>query len=1122
MRKISTLILLFSTSTFLCAQHQLQIKLIDQQSAAPLAYANVYLKNNKIGNSTDLDGLLQLNLKKGSVPMDTLVCSYVGYRDTSIIVDLRVNQELTIALQSNVVALNEVLVQATAADLNVKKILRKSLKNVKKNYSQQPNILSGFYRELVKEDERYIQLNEAFFELYYTSYPQKRYARKGWNAYYETYATADHYPSDKRVIFTKAQYQKYWNTIKDQCKVISARASEDWSEDDVEIVPENGPLDLTAIDKVKYQSDFLDLKLTNKYVYSKIGAAYINDEPCYIISFKPKKLKFTQSQDQGKKVKIPIYSGKLYISMNDFAVARFECQLTEGALPPTRYRRVIPATIALSCDYQKEENQWFLKEITSEQILNKKTYFKIKKPKMLKRTLSIQQIKKDDIAPFPYDFETTFIDRRVGNLRYFPVQYDSVFWKNPEDYLPLPNKVKKDLGKGKPLEQQFKERFFQANLTYPDYFTKADTLVLHKDTLVDNYAWLNALESEEVQDLIKAENKYFKNYFVPMKREFAKANFALTVNTKSCEPPKERPLPAFRKDFNEQGKFGLIYEKAEQRQLLFDHDLLCEGCQVDFYAPNPDTTLFAYVIQQKEGKELYIKNIQKDSIVAQVSGFHQVNWLSPDQLIYQKQDQSRRDYAVDVYSVPMKLNRIQMSTLHKDQEMELIYVARDKKHWFYTTNRGDFNDLFVVNPKPQSRTLLTYEKELYTLEVKEDDTHWYALVRDKNWKTSIIRTLKGEREWETLLSYNKELLDDFSVTPNFIVTQSIENAVPHFYIHPKNKLQQRKSVKFPSKFYDSQFIDSAFIGKDSTRLYYSAWNELQGTYDIDLKSGNKTYKPLLCYNKYAVEETPIYKTELLQIPTTDGQDQIPLRLSKNADPAVKTKGIILKVYGAYGAFSPSGYNKFEAFLMNQGYLIAQAHIRGTRAKGWEWYAAGKVKKKQQGIEDYLACTKYLIEQDKIHTNKIVAYGQSAGGLIVGAAINKMPELFRAAILDYPYLDVITTMSNDSLPLTSLEYQEWGNPADEKTYQYIKEYSPYQNIKSQPYPALLFLTGTKDFQTPYWQVTNSVAKYRKQTSSDKDILVQISDNGHVGTYPTSVRTKELIYQYLFMERQLTQE
>jgi len=233
-------------------------------------------------------------------------------------------------------------------------------------------------------------------------------------------------------------------------------------------------------------------------------------------------------------------------------------------------------------------------------------------------------------------------------------------------------------------------------------------------------------------------------------------------------------------------------------------------------------------------------------------------------------------------------------------------------------------------------------------------------------------------------------------------------------------------------------------------------------------------------------------------------------------------GLILKVYGAYGDIMSEGFSSENAILANEGFTIAYAHVRGEKILGNQWYLDGKLDNKENSFNDYIACAEYLIKTKYTTSDWLVGYGNSAGGLVVGAAINKRPELFNTVILDHPYLDVLTTMMNDSLPLTTDEYKEWGNPNDKEVFNLIKSYSPYQNIKEQAYPNVVLIAGYNDYQTPYWQVAKYAARLRKCNTGNNSILFKTDFlSGHIGSTTGKEWLKELSFQYAFVYSNLFQ-
>lgn len=234
----------------------------------------------------------------------------------------------------------------------------------------------------------------------------------------------------------------------------------------------------------------------------------------------------------------------------------------------------------------------------------------------------------------------------------------------------------------------------------------------------------------------------------------------------------------------------------------------------------------------------------------------------------------------------------------------------------------------------------------------------------------------------------------------------------------------------------------------------------------------------------------------------------------------KVKGLILKTYGAYVSILNPAFDAQDYILLNLGYAIAYAHVRGSGILGPQWYKQGRTLNKENSINDYLACAKHLVDKQMVTQNKLVAYGNSAGGIVVAQAINLQPELFNTVILDHPYVDVINTMMDEMLPLTVDEYKEWGNPKEKDVYDYMLSYSPYQNIKPKHYPNMYVTASYQDYQTPVWQVAKYVAKLRKNNlSNSKIILLTDMNSGHQGSTQGKMWIKSFANMYSFLYLQL---
>jgi oligopeptidase B len=289
-----------------------------------------------------------------------------------------------------------------------------------------------------------------------------------------------------------------------------------------------------------------------------------------------------------------------------------------------------------------------------------------------------------------------------------------------------------------------------------------------------------------------------------------------------------------------------------------------------------------------------------------------------------------------------------------------------------------------------------------------------------------------------------------------------------------------EEIDFKNKIFNASI---QYIEADKIKIYYANPRTPRTQFEFDLASAilTKTTKIKQGINSL------YFKTERLWAKSKDGV-KIPITLSKCLSPKKKHKGLILKAYGAYGNI-PRGntFSAEDAILLNDGFTIAYAHIRGSSTMGNQWYLDGKLLNKENAFNDYIACAEYLIKKKFTTAKLLIGYGHSAGGLIMGTVINRRPELFNTVILDHPYLDVLTTMMNDSIPLTTDEYKEWGNPKEKEVYEYIKAYSPYQNIKKQKYPNLLFIASSNDYQTPVWQIAKYVAKLREYNVGKNSIL-----------------------------------
>lgn len=262
-----------------------------------------------------------------------------------------------------------------------------------------------------------------------------------------------------------------------------------------------------------------------------------------------------------------------------------------------------------------------------------------------------------------------------------------------------------------------------------------------------------------------------------------------------------------------------------------------------------------------------------------------------------------------------------------------------------------------------------------------------------------------------------------------------------------------------------------------------------------------------------------YQSERIWATAPDGQE-IPISLVYKKDLFAKTgkNPLLLYAYGAYGLSTDPYFSSSRLSLLDRGFVFAMAHVRGGQEMGRYWYEEGKMLKKKNTFSDFIACAEHVIQEKYVHKQKLFAMGGSAGGLTVGAVMNQRPDLFLGVIAAVPFVDVLTTMLDESIPLTTGEFDEWGNPKEKEYYEYIRSYSPYDNVKPQDYPHLLVTSGLHDSQVQYWEPTKWVAKLRAMRTNTNLLLLHTNmEAGHGGASGRFRALKELAMEYAFLLR-----
>jgi oligopeptidase B len=387
----------------------------------------------------------------------------------------------------------------------------------------------------------------------------------------------------------------------------------------------------------------------------------------------------------------------------------------------------------------------------------------------------------------------------------------------------------------------------------------------------------------------------------------------------------------------------------------------------------------------------------------------------------------------------------------------------------------------------------------------------------KNFKLSIAPIKNSQfGKWKDVVKHSdSSLLEKYEVLKNYILLQDKTQGLNKIRVinRTTNLLQ---NVDFGEEVYEANLYigDEDNYASDSLRYNYESLTTPNSVFHYDIPSKNKT---ILKQEKIAAYNISKYEAKRIWVTSRDSV-QIPLSIVYRKD-LFKQDGsnpLFLYAYGSYGISTSADFDQTIVSLLDRGFVYAIAHIRGGQELSRKWYDDGKLLKKKNTFNDFVDAAEYLVKDKFTASDKLFANGGSAGGMLMGAVINQKPELWRGVIAEVPWMDVITDMFNDKLPLTTLEYDEWGNPNKKEYYDYMLSWSPYDNVKSVNYPAILATGGLNDTQVPYYSPAKWVARIREMNTGKNPILFKCNmDAGHSGQSGRFDRFKLTAQKYAFM-------
>lgn len=674
------------------------------------------------------------------------------------------------------------------------------------------------------------------------------------------------------------------------------------------------------------------------------------------------------------------------------------------------------------------------------------------------------------------------------------------------------------------------------------------TSIHHGVTLTDEYHWLRAGNWQEVmrkpelldsaiREHLEAENAYTLATLADTEGLRDKLFEEMKARLKEDDrqvPQADGPYEYFPR-FVKGGQYAQLCRMTrggseEQAEILLDGNVEAQGTKywdLGGAAHSPDHRLLAYATDDK-GSELYTLRVRDlasgrnlaDEIPETRGG---PVWARDSKtFFYIKVDESQR---------PRYVYR---HTLGEPASSDALVYSEDDIGFFVSLERVQSRDYILINAHDHETS------EVHVIDANAPalpprivaprrSGHEYAV--EHRGSSFIITTNSngaedfriveapieqpGEINWTGIVSHKPgRLILDVAVFKDFMVRLEREESLPRIVITTFEGGKDDHTIAFAEEAYALGFSSGYEFDTAKLRITYSSLTTPAETYDYDMVTRERVLRKR--------QEVPSghnpadYTTRRLYAPAADGE-LVPITLLyKKSTPLDGSAPLFLTGYGSYGVATPAAFATARLSLVDRGFIFAIAHIRGGKDKGYRWYTAGKMKNKPNTFSDFIAAGEFLVREGFTKQKRIVAHGGSAGGMLMGAIANLAPELFLAIVADVPFVDVLNTILDETLPLTPLEWPEWGNPIENpEHFHWIKDYSPYDNVRAQPYPHILALAGLTDPRVTYWEPAKWIAKLRALNTSKNLVLLKTNMGaGHGGASGRFDSLKDVAFNYTF--------
>jgi oligopeptidase B len=688
-------------------------------------------------------------------------------------------------------------------------------------------------------------------------------------------------------------------------------------------------------------------------------------------------------------------------------------------------------------------------------------------------------------------------------------------------------------------------------ITPPTARQEPTPTTLHGHTLEDNYRWMRDKDSPEVLAHLQAENQYTLSVMAPTTELQARLYAEMLSHIKETDesvPYRHRGWFYYTRTV-EGSQYPIhcrklaasaTFDPTQPEVILLDVNKLAEGqpfMSLGGMSVSPDGLKLAYSTDNTGFRQytLHIRDLAAENPNIDLPDTAQrvgsLVWAADSHtLFYTTEDEvTKRQDKLHRHSLGDATEDDALIYEEKDERFNLgVGKTRDGKYLLMEAGSHTTNECSYLPANTPGGVFLVIAPRVDEQEYYVDHRNGLFYIRTndtgKNFRVVTTPVDEGDREsWTELIAEDKNVpLEDFDVFDSFCVSSRRELGLTTIEIlrfTANDKLAKAEKISFPEPAYTAQAHINREFDTNAFRYSYQSLVSPASVYDYDLASGTSTL--LKQQEVPGGFDSTRYASERVWIIANDGV-KVPVSLVYRRDVFKRdaTSPLYIYGYGSYGYPLPIGFSPSRLSLLDRGVVMAYAHIRGGGEMGDPWHDAGKMMAKQNTFTDFIAVTEQLVAQGYGAKDRVAIEGGSAGGLLMGAVVNQRPDLFHVVLSHVPFVDVMNTMLDASLPLTVAEYEEWGNPNEPEAFAYMSSYSPYDNLKAAAYPSMLVKTSLNDSQVMYWEPAKYVARLRTLKTNDTPLLLHINmDAGHGGASGRYDYLKEIAFDYAFLLTQL---